>query len=76
MASTTGYFIPQDRHYDGDSHMWARMDSDERVVVGIDELGLASLGDLAYLSLFATGLPVRRGESVGTIEAAKMTGDI
>jgi glycine cleavage system H protein len=34
------------------------------------------LGELAYISLQAVGLPVKRGESIGMLEAAKMTIDL
>jgi len=71
------YDFPPDRWYDGASHMWARLDSATgRVVVGIDTLGLAALGDLAYISLQALGAMVKRGEGIGVFEAAKMTSDI
>jgi glycine cleavage system H protein len=43
------------------------------VRVGIDAIGLESLGELAYISLKQTGSTVARGESIGTLEAAKMT---
>lgn len=71
------YHIPPDRYYDKEHHMWAKFEPETgRVVVGIDALGLAALGDLAYISLSAIGLPVKRGESIGVLEAAKMTGDL
>jgi glycine cleavage system H protein len=56
--------------------MWTQLDSAGQNIVGIDTLGLESLGDLAYISLQATGMPVKRGESIGVLEAAKMTGDV
>src|SRR6266545_4169665 len=71
------YLIPADRAYDREHHMWAQFDiASGDVFVGIDTLGLAALGDLAYVSLQGTGMPVKRGESMGMLEAAKMTGDI
>lgn len=74
---STEYYFPDDRYYDGASHMWARMEAaTNRVIVGIDVLGLEALGDLAYISLQAVGAPVQRGESIGAVEAAKMTGDL
>jgi len=74
---TNSYDIPADRAYDREHHMWAQYDSaSNQVTVGIDTLGLASLGDLAYVTLQAVGMPVKRGESMGTLEAAKMTGDL
>ena len=74
---TDSYDIPADRGYDREHHMWAQYDSTSgQVKVGIDTLGLASLGDLAYVTLKEVGANVRRGESMGTLEAAKMTGDL
>jgi len=74
---TNSYEIPSDRSYDREHHMWAQYDpSSGQVTVGIDRLGLASLGDLAYVTLKAVGMSVKRGESMGTLEAAKMTGDL
>jgi len=74
---TNSYEIPADRAYDREHHMWAQYDpSSGHVTVGMDTLGLASLGDLAYVTLQAVGIPVKRGASMGTLEAAKMTGDL
>ena len=71
------YPIPSDRAYDREHHMWAQFDTASGdVFVGIDTLGLASLGDLAYVTLKEAGKQVKRGESIGTLEAAKMTGDL
>ena len=78
MSNTTdSYEIPADRSYDREHHMWAQFDpASGNVFVGIDSLGLASLGDLAYVTLKDVGKLVQRGESMGTLEAAKMTGDL
>ncbi len=74
---TNSYKIPFDRAYDREHHMWAQYDASRgQVIVGIDTLGLASLGDLAYVMLKEVGTEVKRGESLGTLEAAKMTGDL
>ncbi|MBI3170655.1 MAG: glycine cleavage system protein H [Chloroflexi bacterium] len=74
---TNSYEIPADLAYDREHHMWVQVDSASGdVFVGIDTLGLASLGDLAYVTLKDVGKSVKRGESIGTLEAAKMTGDL
>lgn len=76
MSATKAVFdIPADRYYDGSQHMWAKPDGGQ-VLVGIDTLHLETLGELAYISLQAVGITVQRGESIGSLEAAKMTGDI
>ena len=76
MNDNRKYPIPDDLYYDGNHHMWARLELSDRVVVGIDALGLESLGELAYVSLHEVGKTVKRGKSIGTLEAAKMTGDL
>lgn len=77
MKTTDAYYIPSNLFYDRESHMWAKQDiSSGHAIIGMDTLGLAALGDLAYVTLQAVGMPVKRGESMGTLEAAKMTGDI
>lgn len=77
MTTDSTTHIPDDRHYDAVNHMWARPDDTTgRIIVGIDVLGLQALGDLVYVTLKEVGTPVKRGEALGTFEAAKMTGDI
>jgi glycine cleavage system H protein len=74
---TNTYEIPADRAYDREHHMWAQFDpASGDVFIGIDALGLTALGDLAYVTLKDVGKSVKRGESLGTLEAAKMTGDL
>lgn len=77
MTLNSAYHIPDDRLYDGENHIWAQYDdAANQVIVGVDTLNLASMGDLAYVSFQPKGTQVKAGESIGVIEAAKMTGDI
>jgi glycine cleavage system H protein len=75
MPTNGHYFFPPELYYDRANHVWVRRDG-ETATIGLDALGLESLGDMAYLSLQAVGYPARRGESIGTLEAAKMVGDL
>ena len=69
--------IPTDRFYGRENHMWAQYDpSTGQVIIGMDELGITALGDLAYVTLLPAGAQVERGKSIGKLEAAKMTGDL
>ncbi len=71
------YRFPCDRYYDRSNHMWAQRDPDTgRVIIGMDALGVASLGDLAYITLPPPGERMSRGNASGTLEAAKMTGEM
>lgn len=74
--STNGHYpFPPELYYDRATHVWARADGNT-VTIGLDALGLESLGDLAYLSLQPVGASVQRGEALGSLEAAKMVGDL
>lgn len=71
------YDLPAELAYDGEQHTWVSYDALAGVAtVGLDALGQAAMGDLAYLVLPAVGTPVRRGGGAGSLEAAKMTGDV
>lgn len=75
MPTHGHYSFPPDLYYDRATHIWVRNGSGV-VTIGLDALSLESLGDMAYISLQAVGIRVRRGEPVGTLEAAKMVGDL
>ena len=68
--------FPRDRLYEAERHMWVLRQPDGLVRVGIDVLGLESVGDLAYVSLCEIGAVAARGTPIGALEAAKMTGDV
>ncbi len=75
--STSTHEFPADRYYDPLNYTWVRLSpSGEHAVVGVHALGLDTLGELAYISLQAVGHSVKRGEAIGTLEAAKMTVDL
>ena len=64
-----------DRFYNS-NHLWSKQDETRQITVGMDELGLDSLGELAYLTLPSEGTPVEMGKAMGSMEAAKMTGEL
>lgn len=77
MTANATYDFPADLAYDAANHTWARYDPlDGTATVGIDTLGQASMGDLVFLVLPAVGALVRRNRGAGSLEAAKMTGDV
>ena len=73
MPTDRSFDIPRDLYYDRSSHLWARLEPSGRVRVGIDTIGLHSLGDLAFVALQPDDARVARGGSLGSLEAAKMT---
>jgi glycine cleavage system H protein len=75
MPTSNRYTFPPELYYDRATHVWVRYEA-EAVTIGLDALGLESLGDMAYLALAAVGAPARRGAALGSLEAAKMVGDL
>jgi len=74
MSGAPPFDVPGDRHYEGRRHLWLQRDGESgRVRVGIDTIGLESLGELVYVTLHPVGTRVKRGDPVGSLEAAKMT---
>ena len=69
------YDFTTDRFYNS-NHLWIKENDSGQVTVGMDELGLDSLGEMAYLTLPDVGTAVEMGKAMGTMEAAKMTGEI
>ncbi|MBT4036135.1 MAG: glycine cleavage system protein H [Candidatus Marinimicrobia bacterium] len=62
--------------YYNSNHLWIKEDDSGQLLVGMDELGLDSMGELAYLMLPTVGSPVELGKAMGSIEAAKMTSEL
>ena len=56
------YEFPENLFFDKKHHVWCLPESDLLIRIGIDPLGLASLGDLAYISLNQNGSKVTQGQ--------------
>ncbi len=66
--------FPSDLKYTSD-HEWVRIEGDT-AVVGITDYAQGELGDIVFVDLPAAGKKVKRGESMGTIEAVKAVSDL
>jgi len=71
-----GYRIATDRAYHPDTHVWVERLAGGTVRLGLDPLGLETMGTLAQLALAAAGTVVERGEPFGTLEAEKFVGPL
>ena len=70
-------WLPDDRVYDRTSYLWIKDGLENgNLLVGIGRPTIESLGELSYLKISSPGTQVTRDESVGSMEAAKMTGEI
>jgi glycine cleavage system H protein len=58
-----------------EDHEWIRQENGE-VVEGITDYAQSELSDIVYIELPETGIDVRKGEAIGTIEAVKTVSDL
>jgi glycine cleavage system H protein len=58
------------------THLWVMPVTGSRVRIGLDALGVETSGTVARLALEAVGSGVRRGEPLGSLEAAKFVGPV
>lgn len=70
----TAMEFPKDIRYTKD-HEWIRVSGDTGVV-GITDYAQGELGDIVFVELPAKGRKVKKGESMGTIEAVKAVSDL
>src|SRR3989338_636734 len=76
MIAANGYYhFPAELYYDRATHLWVRS-AGAAATIGLDALGLESLGDMAYVTLPAIGASVQRGAAAGSRGAAKWGGDL
>ncbi len=72
-----GYSLTTDRYYDEETHLWVRPPSEPGPArCGFDPLGSETAGDVVAISFELVGTEVRRGESFGSLEAAKFVGPL
>lgn len=77
MQPHQSFHLPEELYYEPTHHLWAKKEAETgRIIVGIDTLGLHAIGDLAFLALPEVGAAVKKGEAIGTLEAAKMTSEL
>ena len=76
LFDVAGYLLARDRAYDPDTHMWVKQEAAGTVRLGLDPLGLETMGTLAQLELLPAGTSVVRGEPLGTLEAEKFVGPL
>lgn len=71
-----GYVLARDRAYHPDTHVWVKAAAGGRVRIGLDPLGIETMGSLAQVDLLPTGTSIERGEPAGTLEAEKFVGPL
>ncbi|MFQ5905327.1 MAG: glycine cleavage system protein GcvH [bacterium] len=70
MTEILGYNMPDELYYHNE-HAWAKKESEEVVVVGMNEFYLKLAGDTTYIDLPFEGDEVVQGETCGKIQSSK-----
>jgi len=65
--------MPDDLYYHKE-HAWVRVESPDRVVVGMNDFYQKSAGDTTYIDLPFEGDEVSQGETIGKIQSSKWVG--
>src|SRR6478735_2216932 len=66
--------FPEDILYDPDNFVWAKIESDSLVRVGINSILSSLAGKLSKVNLKGVNMDIMRGRSLGTIESGKYFG--
>lgn len=66
--------FPKELRYTAE-HEWIRLSGDTGTI-GITDYAQGELGDIVFVDLPAKGKAIRKGESMGTIEAVKAVSDL
>ena len=62
--------------YYAESHEWARLDENGRVIVGITDFAQDALGDIVYVELPQMGELLQASVEAGVVESVKAASDI
>ncbi len=79
FVEVAGYQLALDRGYEPVTHLWVQVAAKSHrhsVRVGMDPLSVETSGTVAQLAFLPAGDAVLRGESFGSLEAAKFVGPL
>jgi glycine cleavage system H protein len=70
-----GYEIPGELYYTKD-HLWAKVEDDGSVRVGMDAFGATAVGTIEFIDLPVEDEEFEAGEAFGSLESAKWVGGL
>ncbi len=76
MATVRGCNIPEDRYYWVEKHVWARLEADDMVTIGITDVAQNMAKGIVNATPKDTGRTVQKGKSAGTLESGKWVGPV
>jgi len=76
MATVRGCNIPEDRYYWVEKHVWARLEEDGTVTIGITDVAQNMAKGIVNATPKDAGRTVQKGKSAGTLESGKWVGPV
>ncbi len=76
MAEVAGCVIPEELYYWVEKHVWARVEDDGTITVGITDVAQHLAKTIIAVTPKAVGRTVERGKSAGTVESGKWVGPV
>jgi len=76
MATVRGCNIPEDRYYWVEKHVWARLEADGTVTIGITDVAQNMAKGIVNATPKEAGRTVQKGKSAGTLESGKWVGPV
>ena len=76
MATVRGCTIPEDRYYWVEKHVWARLETDDTVTIGITDVAQNMAKVIVNATPKDAGRTVQKGKSAGTLESGKWVGPV
>lgn len=75
MTTIDQYEFPDDLYYDQE-HVWARVEEDNMVTIGMSSFGQDLAGEIVYVEVPRVGRTVEKGEAFMSMESGKWVGRI
>ena len=76
MASVRGCILPDDLYYHIESNVWARLESDGNVTIGMTSYACALAGQLVAATPKKPGREIEQFKTVSTVESGKWVGPV
>jgi glycine cleavage system H protein len=76
MASFENYNLPDELYYHPVHHLWARVEEDGLVRIGLDDVAQALSKAISFIRFKPAGRPVAKDRPFGTMEAGKYVGPL
>lgn len=76
MALVRGCNFPDDLYYNVEDNVWARLEADGNIIIGMTSHGCALSGEIVAWTAKKIGRVIEQNKSAGTVESGKWVGPI